>query len=183
MSDSFEKFQEFEEFQRANGQSIAEYISTFDSMYSKMEKLNMKLPSHILAFKLLRKAKIIKEENLLVLTGMNYENKGKLYEEAKASLKKFKGDITGGSISSGTSIKLEPTFLAENGEALLAAGYVKRSQAKKVMKSGKSGGYSRRGGQRKQGQDFRRKMNPVGCDDKTLFWKSCGSYRHLMAVY
>ena len=36
LSDSFEKFQEFEEFQRANGQSISEYISTFDSMYRKI---------------------------------------------------------------------------------------------------------------------------------------------------
>ena len=155
MSDSFEKFQEFEEFQRANGQSLTEYISLFDSMYSKIEKLDMKLPPHILAFKLLRKANISKEINMLVLTDMNYENKEKLYVEAKASLKKFKRGITGGNISSGTSITLEPTFLAENGEALLAARYVKRSQAKKVNKSGRSGGYSRGGGQRNQGQDFR----------------------------
>ena len=41
---------------------------------------------------------------------------------------------------------------------------------------GKSGGYNRGGGRRTQGQDFRRKMNPVGSDGQT-----CGSYRHLMA--
>ena len=179
LSDSFEKFQEFEEFQRANGQSISEYISTFDSMYRKIEKLDMKLPSHILAFKLLRKANISKEENMLILTGMNNGNKGTLYDEAKASLKKFKGDITGGNLSAG--IKLEPTFLAENEEALLAAGYVKQNQAKKVTNWGKGGGYNRGGGRRTQGQDFRRKMNPVGSDGQTLICKACGSYRHLMA--
>ena len=43
----------------------------------------MKLPSEILAFKLLRKANITKEEKMLVLTGMNYDNKDALYEEAK----------------------------------------------------------------------------------------------------
>ena len=89
----------------------------------------MKLPSHILAFKLLRKANISKEETMLILTGMNYGNKGTLYDEAKASLKKFKGDITGGNLSVG--IKLESTFLAENEEALLDAGYVKQNQLKR----------------------------------------------------
>ena len=160
-------------------QFISEYISTFDSMYRKIEKLDMKLPSHILAFKLLRKAKISKEENMLILTGMNYGNKGTLYDENKASLKKFKGDITGGNLSAG--IKLEPTFLAENEEALLAAGYFKQNQAKKVTKWGKGGGYNRGGGRQTQGQDFRRKMNPVGSDGQTLICKACGSYRHLMA--
>ena len=47
----------------------------------------MTLPSEILAFKLLRKANITKEEKLLVLTGMNYDNKKTLYEEAKKSEK------------------------------------------------------------------------------------------------
>ena len=51
--------------------SITEYIASFDSRYRKIEKLNMKLPSEILAFKLLRKAYIGKEEKMLVLTGMN----------------------------------------------------------------------------------------------------------------
>ena len=93
----------------------------------------MKLPSEILAFKLLRKAHISKEEKMLVLTGMNYKNKSTLYEEAKQSLKKFKGDISGGSASLGSSVKLEPTFLAENEEALLACGYVRQGQGKKVF--------------------------------------------------
>ena len=66
-------------------------------------------------------------------------------------------------------------------EALLAAGYVKQNQAKRVTKWGKSGGYNRGGGRRTQGQDFRRKMNPVGSDGQTLICKAYGSYRHLMA--
>jgi hypothetical protein len=43
----------------------------------------MTLPPEILAFKLLRKANITKEEKQLVLTGMNYENRPTLYDEAK----------------------------------------------------------------------------------------------------
>ena len=83
----------------------------------------MKLPSKIVAFKLLKKANITKEERLLVLTGMNYELKSTLYEKAKSSLKKFKGDDGGQKEKS--AIKLVPAYMAENEEALLAAGYVK----------------------------------------------------------
>ena len=81
----------------------------------------MKLPSEILMFKLLRKANIGKEEKMLVLTGMDYANKETPYEEAKTSLKKFKGDFTEGKASSNLSIKLEPAFLAENEEALFSS--------------------------------------------------------------
>ena len=77
------------------------------------------------------------------------------------------------------SIKLEPTFLAENGQDLLAAGYVKQGQGKRSVKSGR-GGYSRGGGQRSQAQEVRRKMNPAGADCKTLICRCCGSYRYLM---
>ena len=179
LSDSLEKFEEFEDFQRVNGQNITEYIAAFDSRYRKMEKFKIKLPSEILAFKLLRRANISKEEKMLVLTGMNYANRETLYEEAKQSLKKFKGDITEGSKSTAASVKLEPAFLAENEEALLAAGYYKQGQGKRSVRTGR-GGYSRGGGQRGQGQEARRKMNPTGPDGKPLTCRVCGSYRHLM---
>jgi hypothetical protein len=50
-------------------------IAVFDNKYYKIEKKNMTLPPEILAFKLLRKANITKEEKQLVLTGMNNENR------------------------------------------------------------------------------------------------------------
>ena len=83
----------------------------------------MSLPPDILAFKLLRKTNITKEEKLLVLIGMNYENKKTLYDQALKSLKKSKRDSE--SSSSSITLKLEPTFLAENEEALMAVGYRK----------------------------------------------------------
>ena len=122
LADSLEKFDDFDDFKRNDGQSINEYIAVFDSKYLKIEKKKNVMPSEILAFKLLKKANITKEERLLVLTGMNYENKLTLYEEAKASLKKIKGDESVQKDKS--SIELEPAYLAENEEALLAAGYV-----------------------------------------------------------
>ena len=181
LSDSLEKFEEFEDIQRTSGQSITEYIATFDSRYRKIEKLNMKLPSEILAFKLLRKANISKEEKMLVLTGMNYKNKSTLYEEAKQSLKKFKGDISGGSASLGSSVKLEPAFLAVNEEALLAAGYVRQGQGKGNAKS-RRGGFNYGGGQRGQVQNVKRKMNPAGPDGKTLRAILC-NHQNILATH
>ncbi|CAG2239162.1 unnamed protein product [Mytilus edulis] len=180
LADSLEKFEDFEDYTRPEGQSINEYVAYFDSKYRKIEKKNMKLPSEILAFKLLRKANISKEEKMLVLTGMNYENKMTLYEEAKRSLKKFKGE--GGQVKGvAQSIKLEPTFLAENEEALWAAGYVKRGNSYGYKRGGR---YSRGGG---RGQGFQssqrgaKNLNPSGPDGKLLTCRSCGSYRHLVA--
>ena len=206
LSDSLEKFEDFEDFKRAEGQSINEYVATFDAKYRKVEKKKMTLPSEILAFKLIRKANITKEEKLLVLTGMNYDNKGTLYEEAKKSLKKFKG---GDSVCSAT-VKLEPAYFTDNEETLLAAGYVRG-------KRGKQGGGDREenwqrwrprrggpGGSQFSGTEYRRQgargyqqtesgsrisqpsdrnrknINPLGPDGRTLTCKSCGSYRHLL---
>ena len=88
----------------------------------------MKLPNEILAFKLLKEAKLTQEEHLLVLTGLNYTDKATLFEQAKKSLKKFKGDQLStaskdGAGSTSEEIKFEPSFLIQHEEALLAAGY------------------------------------------------------------
>ena len=91
LTDSLKKSEDSEDFKRADGQSIYEYVAVFDAKYREIEKKKMILPVESLALKLLRKANITKEEKSLVLTGMNYDNKETLYEEAKKSLKKFKG--------------------------------------------------------------------------------------------
>lgn len=79
--------------------------------------------SQNVGFKLFRKAKITKEEKLLVLSGIHHDNKITLYAEGKKPLKKFKVDSKSRRTSS-TTVKLEPTLLADNDEALLPAGYV-----------------------------------------------------------
>ena len=179
LADGLEKFEEFEDFQRLNRMNVTEYIASFDSRYRKIEKLKMTLPSEILAFKLLRKANISKEEKLLVLTGMNFSNKKTLYEEAKKSLKKFKADFAEGSSSacSGSGIKLEPSFIAGNEEALLAAGYVKQYRGGKPHKPGRD----RFSHGRQADHAQHSKMNPLGPDGKPLTCRCCGSYRHFVA--
>ncbi|ESO88799.1 hypothetical protein LOTGIDRAFT_165215 [Lottia gigantea] len=182
-----------EDFKRKETQSITEYISDFDSKYSKIVKKNMTLLPEILAFKLLKCANISKDERMLVLTGMNYERKDTLYEQAKVSLKKFKGSASGGkdSLENSSDLKLEPTFLAENEEVLAAAGYYKfnsnrgnggqyhrgNSNYSFRPNRGRSSGSNLRG----RGYDRSEKhMNPKSFNGKTLTCHACGSYRHLL---
>ena len=193
LADSLEKYEDFDDFVRDDTLSVSDYITRFDQKYNRIVKKGMKLPSEILAFQLLRRAKITKEEKLLVLTGMDYSKKDTLYEQAKLSLKKFKGDGPSSagcdSAKSKPSIKLEPAFLAEHEEALVAAGYVHQS------KFSQFGGNRR--GKRKPGrgrgslpdlprgdsQNSRRtrRMNPTGSDGNILTCLSCGSYRHMLS--
>ena len=135
---------------------------------------------------------------LVNLTGMNYENKPTLYDEAKRSLKEFKGEMCDSDKISASisSIKLEPAFLAENEEALMAAGY-SRNRQKPFHYNGK-GDFSRgrgnfyrgfnkspRGGQTnwtKGGSStVKKSINPKGSDGTLLTYSSCGSFRHMMA--
>lgn len=186
LEDSLEKFEDFEDFERTDMMSVNEYITKYDNKYNKIMKKGMILPAEILAFKLLRKANITRAEKLLVLTGMDYSDKGTLYNQAKKSLKKFKGDsATSGSISDGVSaIKLEPAFLAENEEALMAAGY-RRWNPVRGRGNGRRSGWRNTGvnrfGNNVGNVHFKeRPMNPSGVNGQPLTCRACGSYRHLI---
>ena len=201
LSDSFEKFEDFEDYSRSKVETVVEYIAKFDQKYNRLLKLNMTLPSAVLAFKLLKRANITKEERMLVLTGMDFTQKEKLFNQAKNSLKKFLGEGGAKSVvnSSSVAIKLEPAFLADHEEALMAAGYVRRNQSRGgssqgnwrggdgTRHSGYSNSVSTKGttgpsrGAYNNGATNGRPVNPAGGNGKPLLCKSCGSYRHMIA--
>jgi hypothetical protein len=205
LADSLEKFEDFEDFKRESGQNINDFISKFDQKYHKIMKLDMKLPPAILAFMLLKKSNITKSEKMLVLTGMDYGKKDQLYEQAKQSLLKFKGEQGGGGGSTGSTshsaIKLEPVFMADDEEAMWAAGYARRGSGRgnsggyhgesrpwqlqrgstqRGGRGGSSRGYSR-GAQNFGREKDARNVNPKGQDGRTLLCNACGSFRHMIA--
>ena len=90
LTDSLEKFEDFENYKREPDQSMTEFLSKHDQKYNKIVKLKMGLPPAIAAFMLLKKANITTDERLLVLTGMDYSDRDQLYEQAKRSLLMFK---------------------------------------------------------------------------------------------
>ena len=70
--DSLEKYEDFESFEREDGQSILTFFSMFDLKYKRIERKNMKLAPEVLAFRLLKKANLTRAEKLLILTGMDF---------------------------------------------------------------------------------------------------------------
>lgn len=52
----------------------------------------MKLPSSVLAFKLLDVAKLTHKDRQLVLTAVDYTKKEELFEQMKTALRKFHGE-------------------------------------------------------------------------------------------
>ena len=156
--DSLEKYEDFESFEREDGQSIQNFISMFDLKYKKIEQKNMKLAPEVLAFRLLKKANITRTEKLLILTGMDFENKPALYEQAKKALIKFKDCF---SISSTSNIEGKPFSQFRREKSW-------NKQVKDRQRHVKIYG------------DVRKKINPSGADGKILKCLSCGSFRHLL---
>ena len=158
LMNSWNKFEDFEKFERKHGQNIREYVADFDLKFRKLEKIHVKLPSEILAFKLLRNANLSKHERMLVLTGVNFAEKEKMYRQTKDSLIKFMGDLTEEKAGMGPDVRLEPEW-----KKLARSSY--RKGCDQHCKIGW----------------MKKKLNPLGSDGKTLLCNSCGSYRHLVA--
>ena len=94
MSDAWDKFSEFTSFTKKPDQHMDIFIAEWENSYHKAKKVGCDYSDIILAFKLLKDAKLSEIETKLVLTGVDYAD-GKanknLCEQVKSSLKKFKG--------------------------------------------------------------------------------------------
>ena len=73
-----------DELMRKHGLNISEYVADFDLKFRKLGKLHIKLPTEILAFKLLRNENLNKQEKIIVLTDVKIEEKENM--ETKHSL-------------------------------------------------------------------------------------------------
>lgn len=200
---AWEKFSKFESISKKPEDSIIGHISKFDDAMKQIEKLQLKLPQAILAFKLLKSSNISESERLLVLTGMDFDKKDSLYEQAKKSLMKFKGN-TGVTTSVGghgedVAIKVEPKiekFESSDTFASLTSPcfYVPRLErnnntsfrGRRPAFPQKYGNPGRTGSNPStvpspSSRGTERKVNSLGSDGKRILCAACGSYRHLLA--
>ena len=157
LMNSWNKFEDFEKFERKPGQNIREYVADFDLKFRKLEKLQIKLPPEILAFKLLKNANLRKQERMIVLTGVNFADKENMYKQTKHALIKFMGGLTKEEDETGQNVRLEPAWKSASS-----------SYRKGCAQHGNIGW-------------VKKKLNPVGPHGKILLSNSCGSYRHLVA--
>ena len=158
LMNKWNKFEDFEKFERKYGQNIRKYVANFDLKFRKLERMHIKLPSESLAFKLLRNANLSKEEKMLVLKGVNFAEKENMYLQTKHSLIKFLGDLTEEKARMGPNVRLEPGW-----KKLVSCSYKKGN-----VEHGSNG-------------VMKKKLNTLGLNGQILLCKSCGSYRHFVA--
>lgn len=188
LADAFDKYYDFESYKRTH-EAIPEFIAEFDSKYQKVKKKGTELPSEILAFKLLMAVNISNEQQMFVKSGMDYSDKGKLYEQAKVSLRKYLSDSAASNENSNpaVNIKTEPVFATSN--------YRGRGSFNRFRSRGR-GSYGRgswRGDNYSKGSDSSanvksvtrnfdgKDMNPLGPNGTPRRCINCGSYKHYIA--
>ena len=90
--DVFNKFEEFESCRKKPDQSMQQYISTFELMYTQVKNKGFpELPQEYLMFKVIKNSGLNENETRLVQTDIDYDKKTKLFESAKAGLVKYFG--------------------------------------------------------------------------------------------
>ena len=116
LADKLIKFGEFDDYKQTT-ESVSDFIGKFEQFYNRMVKGGTEYSSDILAYKLIRSAKLTDTEKMLVLSGVDYTKRDTMFEQTKVSLKKFKGDSSNpmgacGSVSNtpGMAIKVEPAL-------------------------------------------------------------------------
>ena len=120
-----------------------------------------------------------------MFTGMDYNNRDQLYDQAKKSLRKFKGDQVKPVSKNSETIKFDPTFLLQHEETLAAAGYIPHSKfnKSKIKQNTTINNFNRKQSQQNR-RNFNfhseRRMNPTGQNGKVLTCIACGSYCHLL---
>ena len=149
LEEAWLRFEDFEDCKRRQDESVVSFINEFDRKYQRIKAKGVAIPDNLLAFKLLKGAGLSREERLLVMTGINLDQQGQIYDEAQKSLKKFKGDSLSSS-NNRMTYKEEPTFATVSG-------------------------YSRPRRERFRNKD----TNPTGRDGKTMTCSKCFSIRHL----
>ena len=171
---------------KRNKEPVCDYVSDFDTKYNMIKCEGLTLPSSILAFMLLYNANITEEDRKLVCTGIDFKKKENMYDEAKESLQKYKGDFVGASASRSSddpvAVKVEPGLNTDNETLAASAYYAERNNS--FGNSGRGSYYAGQGGAWGGARPYSpvpsRKMNPV-VDGKVAECHCCGSKRHFIA--
>ena len=93
----YEAWSKFDKLCRKSGETMEHYLREFDKCSKRIKKEGIDMPDPVLAFQLLDYSGLSAKEKQIVLTGVDYTKKNKVYEQMVSSIKKFFGDqmITG----------------------------------------------------------------------------------------
>ena len=131
LEEEWQRFEEFEECSKKSTESMTSYIDDFDRKYTRIKDkgVTVTIPENLLAFKLLKGAGLTRDERLVIMTGIQLD-KETIYQEAKQSLKKYKGECLGASgINNRFLVKEEPAYIAtSSGFASRSSNYPRRGR-------------------------------------------------------
>ena len=119
IAEVYDAWSKFDKLNRSSGETMENYLREFDKCQKQIKKFGIEMPDPVLAFQLLDYSGISQSEKQIVLTGVDYSKKGKVYEQMVLSIKKFFGDqmIPGTSVKSenqAIAIKQEPVMMAKS---------------------------------------------------------------------
>ena len=92
LSATFDAWKRFKIFERKEDETIEQFMSNYDKTVKELQKFGVKLPEIILGMQLLDSAKLDTKEKQIVLTGVDYNEKGEIYDQMKMAIKKFIGN-------------------------------------------------------------------------------------------
>ena len=119
ISEDYEAWSKFDKLKRTSGETMEHYLSEYDKCQKQIKKFSIEMPDPVLAFQLLDYSGLSQSEKQIVLTGVDYSKKGKVYEQMVLSIKKFFGDqmIPGNftSENQAVAVKQEPVMVAKSG--------------------------------------------------------------------
>lgn len=174
LSDIYERYLNFDRFSREAKQKMEEFILEFEKRYNRIKQKEMALPTCVLAFKLLDASGLSHRDRQLVLTGVDYSNKNSMYDQMKASLKKFHGEQAIPETKSKEHLPIkhespeEPVFYTSQRP-------FNHRRGRGGFQGNRNRGYYGNNNQRKD-----KPTNPIGFNGKPIKCKVCESIMHLM---
>ena len=189
--DSLERYRDFRDCRRQDGQTISDFIAEFSSKVNKITKKGITIPDEVLSFELMTKSGITIEERKLVATGVDFTKKAQMLQATKNSLKKFIGTHKAKSSGFDTPIKL----VDQVSEATIPPQDVNYNRS---YPRGNNRGYrgnrgfrgNPRGNNPSRGRNYyqnqynnqrqRSEQNPIGKDGNLMKCYRCGSDKHFI---
>ena len=172
-SDSYEKYIMFEKCTRAKGQTVQEFLASWENCYTKMKKAGCDMSDQVLSYKLLSAMNLKEMECKLVLTGVDYvsgKTEKNLLAQMMSSLKKFVGHSV--IQSSEQAVKEEPVYMTKVEIEKCLLTYHQKNQGR----GGRGGGRRDRTRSKslpESSNSYKGKKNPLGSDFKPLKCFKC----------
>ena len=182
MADAWAKFKNFQTISRNDSVTINDFIADFEKEYMLAKAAGCEYNDTILGFRLLEATQLTDTDEKFVLTGVDYvkaKTNKDLFEQIKASLKKFQGRKV---IGSEDNMVFDPALVANVAQALLAQGWAKpKGRRRSTSDPGEFGNSSSDPGEfdNSSVKPQKVKTNPRGRDGRILTCFKCGSNQHM----